>query len=640
MNRHTRIFSLILILIITLTHVGGVYAAIWEFGTSGTGENPFTPRGFLVDTDKGQHWLSSGYNNSGSNIYYSGSKNGVDYLDAKKSDGTNYTFYAMTHRNNAPGKEYIAVYKNGERIDLGKYTGTPGRGDKVDPSGNGTCYVIPIENFELEGGCVYEFCFLQGMRANNGITMVLAPGENRDRYLGYIQFKDGNITSDEQAVYDANKNKEYKFVESYTKDSKTGEYAVNLIPMRFSVQTYADMSKWETAANKAQQFIDSVKDSDYKRGKYKRSNVKALKDLLQSLKDKAENTVKKQLQPAANKSIKEMVDQLNTALEKAKTEKPTPADISKLTAKLKEAEKLYNKAKTNVGIEVGQYGRLEVEDLKDEIDNAKELDRYSPQVDINSQVSKLQQAIDSVNNSLVQKAQMIFYDKITGIYVIVPADALSESATMVVSKVGKGEHDYKDMKDKLPKDKQEAELFDIRFYVKEKRVYPKERSQVQMPISDDMNAKSSTIYSFKNKKLKKIRSVRSNGVQTFKSDLKSMYAMAGKAATEEDKAAARREQTQNNGGGDNNSTSTMGTNKNDNNQGDRSDNVLDTAKKKKEAFKDPITKILKRNDVLAPFSGEVKQKTDPVYLIIFSIILALVAAVLGINAMRKKRESI
>ena len=100
------------------------FADVWEFGTSGKGRNPFTPRGYLVDTDNGQHWLSNLYNNSGSVIRYSGVRNGVDYLEAKKSDGSNYTFYAMTDRNPytskkdwiAYGKKYMFAYKDGVRI--------------------------------------------------------------------------------------------------------------------------------------------------------------------------------------------------------------------------------------------------------------------------------------------------------------------------------------------------------------------------------------------------------------------------------------------------------------------------------------------------------------------------------------------
>ena len=627
MGKRVKIFSLIFVLIFVVSSLGSVYAAIWEFGTSGTGVNHFTPRGFLVDTDNGQHWLSSGYNNSGEDIYYSGTKNGVDYLDAKKNDGSNYVFYAMTHRNNEPGRRYLAVYKDGVRIELGSYTEASFRGDKVDPSGNGTCYVIPIKNYELEPGCQYEFCFLQGMMANNGITMVLAPGTSSGKYLGYIQLADGSYTADEKKIYDDNKDSEYKFVESYTKDS-SGEYTVNLIPMRFSVQTYADLSEWEKAADKAQKFIDSVKESDYTSGKYVRSNVKNLISVLSKLNDKAENTVKKQLKATANSNIKAMIDELNAALNKAINEKPQKADISKLTAKLKEAEILYNKARDNTGTDMGQYGVLEVEDLKYEIDNAKGMDDYTPQTDIDNQVIFLQNAMDAVYDSLVEKEQRVFYDKVTGIYVIAPADSISDNATMVVTRVGKTENEYADMKSKLPKSKKEAELYDIRFYENEKRVYLSENAEVQIPIIDSISSRTSTVYSFSNNKLTKIKSVKSNGIQILKSDLKSALVMAGAQVTAKDKKKENQNKDK--------TVRVMGAE--NSSDGDRSDNVLSTAKKKKEVFKDPVNKLLNRNANLASFSNDVKQKSNPVYLIFFAAILAVTAVVLGLSALMKGRH--
>ena len=100
MRRLSRITGIFLILIMLwISAAAIVNADVWEFGSDGPGKNPFTPRGYLVDTEKGQHWLSSTYDNSGFYVRYSGVRNGVDYLEAKKSDGSNYTFYAMTDRN-------------------------------------------------------------------------------------------------------------------------------------------------------------------------------------------------------------------------------------------------------------------------------------------------------------------------------------------------------------------------------------------------------------------------------------------------------------------------------------------------------------------------------------------------------------
>ena len=64
---------------------------------------------------------------------------------------------------------------------------------------------------------------------------------------------------------------------------------VNRVPMRFSVQTYADLTKWEKAEKQARDFLGSVTEQDFRTGKYKRSNIKQLRLLLQDLNEKAED---------------------------------------------------------------------------------------------------------------------------------------------------------------------------------------------------------------------------------------------------------------------------------------------------------------------------------------------------------------
>lgn len=173
------VITVLAVLLLYLTAVPAM-AATWEFDTPEQGKvpgkNPFTPRGYLVDTGKGQKWLSSSYGNDGEVIQYTGVKNGVDWLDASSS----YKLYAMTDRNPTPGKNYLVAWKNGKKISgFGQLAGTPGRGDAVDPSNNGTCWVIPLKGFQFEPGSYYEFGFYQGMMANNGITLVLSEDGNR-----------------------------------------------------------------------------------------------------------------------------------------------------------------------------------------------------------------------------------------------------------------------------------------------------------------------------------------------------------------------------------------------------------------------------------------------------------------------------
>ena len=151
---------------------------------------------------------------------------------------------------------------------------------------------------------------------------------------------------------------------------------------------------------------------------YRRSNIKTLKALLSSLNQKAKTEVRKELQPEADKQIEEMIAQLEAMLKKAKSDKPEAADISELLKTIEEAEALYDKASVNVGTDIGQYGAFEVENLRQEIAAAKEMDKFTPQNEINDEVDALEAAMIEVRNSLRQEDMLYFYDKATGIYVI------------------------------------------------------------------------------------------------------------------------------------------------------------------------------------------------------------------------------
>lgn len=638
MRKFSRIISTILIVVLALglsTTVSG--AITWEFGSSGSGRNPFTPRGYLVDTNKGRHWLNSRFNNSGPVVKYTGVENGVDYLEAEPDGGGTYTFYAMTDRNPWPeksdwisyGKLYLAAWKDGERIrNFNDYVKTPaGRGDKVDPSGNGTCYQFTIEGFELEPGSKYEFGFLRGMQANNGITLVLAEDEDGNT-TGYIQQTSEGLTSEEKARYNAQKDEEYEFISSWHKKENGKGYVVNRVPMRFSVQTYADLSKWEKAANSAQSFLDSVTDQDLKNGKYRRSNIRQLKLLLEDLNEKAEKEVKFLIQDEADEQIKRMVDELKDMLEKAKSDKPEKADISKLKEKLKEAQALYNRVRDNVGINEGQYGRIEVENLGEEINAAKEMDFYTPQNEINDQVDALEEAMIEVRASLVQEEQMVFYDKVTGIYVIAPVDSLPADAELFVRRMGEETDDYQSMEKNLSKKETEAIFYRIQFYQGDRKIQPTKNVEVQMPIDDDISQKSSTVYSVgSGGKLTEMNSVKSNGTQIFKTDTLKAFVMAGSTATEAEKAEARGERL-----------AALMAQKNDDDS-DNKQNQLQEDKKKKEVFRDPLNRLLKRSENNATFSNDVRKETDPIYLIVIAGVLAAAAVAMGLRGLWESRRN-
>ena len=628
MRRLSRITGIFLILIMLwISAAAIVNADVWEFGSDGPGQNPFTPRGYLVDTEKGQHWLSSTYDNSGFYVRYSGVRNGVDYLEAKKSDGSNYTFYAMTDRNPWPkdssrvgyGQKFLFAYKNGRRIsDFNDYVQTPAtRGDKVDPSGQGTCYVFKIEGFELEPGCLYEFGFLRGMQANNGITLVLAEDKNGNP-IGYIQETDEGLTSEERSKYMDERYDEYEFISSWYKNENGSGYTVNTVPMRFTLQTYADMTEWEKAADKAQAWLDSVTEKDFTSGKYKRSNVEQLRILLTSLNKKAKDEVRFKLQPAANASIKSMKNELNAMLQKAQSDKPEPADISSLEAKLKEAKALYAKTSVNVGIDIGQYGQIEVENLKEEIDKASKMDKYYPQNEINEEVEALDYAMTEVLASKVMEEMLVFYDKVTGIYVVAPVDSLPEDAKLFVRVMGTETDDYKSMEDNLSEKETEAVYYRIQFYQGDRKIQPTKNVEVQMPVPDIISEKGSTVYSADAKgNLRKMNSAKANGMHFFRTEKLSAFVLAGSTASEEEKAEARGKRMR----------ELMAQKKQE--QAENKETRLEKDKKKKEEFKDPLNKLLKRNANTATFSNDVRKETDPVVLIFVAVLLAIAAIVLG-----------
>ena len=105
-------------------------------------------------------------------------------------------------------------------------------------------------------------------------------------------------------------------------------------------------------------------------------------------------------------------------------------------------KKLYDKTSANVGNDVGQYGRIEVENLGEEIRKAEKLDKYNTQSEINSQVRALEDAMTDVRDSRVMKDQIPFYDKVTGIYVVAPADSLPENTKMIVRVMGRETDEY------------------------------------------------------------------------------------------------------------------------------------------------------------------------------------------------------
>lgn len=601
---------------------GAVFADTYEFDPSGETKNPFTPRGYMLEVEGTAYWLSSSFDNSGTTVRYTGRKNGLDYVDADKAG----TLYALTDRNPTPGKQYLCAYENGSQVaDFSSYIGTPTNAS-IATSGNSSGWKIPIEGFRLKKGTRYEFAFLRGMQAHNGITLVFSPDGK-----GYI--KDPS-TQEEIDKYNEDRNKEYEFLVSYKKDTdpETNEnhyFNFHTVPMRFTVQTYADLSEWEAAADQAQQFMDSITEEQLKEGMYRRSNIKELSGLLNSLNQKAKDTVRLKLQQDADPMIEEMCAELERMIEKVKQDKPEESDIEQLLERIAEAEELYQKASINTGTDVGQYGRVEVKKLKEEIRQAKKLDRFSPQDEIDAETEALEQAMIEVKASKVQKDQLVFYDKVTGIYVISPIDALPENAELFVRRMGKEDDDYQTAAEHLSEEETESVFYRIQFYQEGVKIQPSRDVEVQMPIDDAISAKNCAVYSVGDHgNLKKMECVKANGTQIFKTDTLTAFLMAGSTATEAEKAEARGERL-----------AALMAQKEDSDPDNRQ-NQLKEEQRKKEIFKDPLDKLLKRNENTAAFSQDVEKEVSPVYLIGIAGLLAAAAIIMGIRGVWEKRREL
>ena len=68
-------------------------------------------------------------------------------------------------------------------------------------------------------------------------------------------------------------------------------------------------------------------------------------------------------------------------------------------------------------------------------------------------------------------------------------------------------------------------------------------------------------------------------------------------------------------------------------------NKLMKDKKKKEQFKDPVDKLLKRSAVNATFSNDVKRESSPAVLIFVAAAIAAIAVMLGIRGLIDRKRN-
>lgn len=151
-----------------------------------------------------------------------------------------------------------------------------------------------------------------------------------------------------------------------------------------------------------------------------------------------------------------------------------------------------------------------------------------------------------------------------------------------------------------------------------------------MPVPDIISEKGSSVYSVDAKgNLSKMNSAKANGMHFFKTKKLSAFVLAGSTASEEEKAEARGERMRN----------LLAQKKQE--LAENKETRLEKDKKKKEEFKDPLNKLLKRNANTATFSNDVRKETNPTILIFAAGLLAAIAvfaAFKGIMDMRRNKR--
>lgn len=453
-------------------------AVTWEFGTYGEGTNPFTPRGYVIATENGYFWLSSLFDNSTEDTLYTGNKSGVSYIEASLPDGKPYTFYAYTDRNPRLYK-FLFAYKNGELVEnFTDYIQAPGRLEIREMMGSGAIWGIPIEGFALEPGCLYEFGFYRGMQANNGITLVFS-----DDGKGYIQ----NPSTDEEiAKYEAEKYQEFEFVSSYwveySEDQKDYIYDFHLVPMRFSIQTYADVSAWYEGRKEAENFLASVTAADYENGIYVERNVENMRTKLAELDAEIENEIRMLLQPDATQMIDLMLGELEIALKKAKSPKPEGADLTDLKAALKEARIVHREGSKKIGTGLGEYNAEALERLAAQIAIAEKITAADTQADVNTATDNLREAITRVYASVVREESLILFDNATNIKMVIPVSAVTAETVLFVKRFAAEDTEFSSVLQLLNIPAERLALYNIKLYDKDVVIDPLMDYSMQIPV--------------------------------------------------------------------------------------------------------------------------------------------------------------
>lgn len=330
------------------------FASTWYFGTTGSGSNPFSARGYSIledtnnDGKKENVWLQSHYTHSApagnvpgaiwsdtiTGTYYvtSGEKQMYAWLDKGQSPNS-FDFplqrgftsdstvdvrnFFMVSINDGGFVSVISVAAKGK--DAFGFAVQSG----ITSPDNNTGWVYPL-TFNLKPGTKYTFAFTRGFVANNGISLILAKDVTSDGKVGYtgqIQCDRTNnkyyCTPSEMAEWSTHKLDMYQYAYSFTKlgtiatDPNHFVYSVDFRDFYHTCQTYADLTTLNSVLTDATTFANGVTDNDYKLGNYRKKSVDALKAIIAEINSKQ---MKQELQT----TVDSYTDKLTKALAYAK----------------------------------------------------------------------------------------------------------------------------------------------------------------------------------------------------------------------------------------------------------------------------------------------------------------------------------
>ena len=363
-----KLFAFILLIGFVLSASIPTFATTSPFGTGGSGNNPFSPRGYSIVEGGKQYWLDSDYThtyqrpndhvhsaiwtsdanpaNPLTEISYvtSGDKQMYAWVDkGQLSGGYNQPYgNKFTTDSTVDVRYFFDVSINGgpfvsiayaqaaakNLVDSnGKVDATQGLSafgyanrNVTDPDGLTNDWVYPL-NFTLAPGTKYTFAFTRGLTANNGMSLILSPDQTADGKAGYAGVLQGpSLTTAEQDLWAAHKLDLYQYVYSLTDlglGTVTGKeaYSVEFKDFYHTVQTYADLTALNSTLSEAAAFTGSVTNNDYKLGNYRKSSVDALQTLMDSI--NAKTNLNEELQTSVDALTKQLSDALTYAKEPA-----------------------------------------------------------------------------------------------------------------------------------------------------------------------------------------------------------------------------------------------------------------------------------------------------------------------------------